>query len=57
MKTVYVRNAFKGFRGRYKARINGYGQVCVWDSVAQYYTTCHSLTPAQIRYVISRFSR
>jgi hypothetical protein len=54
MKTVYVRNAFHGFKGRYKATFNGYGQICVWDDVAGHYTTCHSLTPNQIRYAISR---
>ncbi len=28
--------------------------VRVYDDVAGHYTTCHSLTPAQVRYVAAR---
>jgi hypothetical protein len=30
------------------------GQVWVWDDVAGHYTTCHSLTAGQVRYVKGR---
>jgi hypothetical protein len=30
------------------------GTVRVYDDVADHYTTCHSLTAAQVRYVRSR---
>jgi hypothetical protein len=26
-----------------------HGELRVWDSVADHYTTCHSLTPAMVR--------
>jgi hypothetical protein len=51
MKTVNVRNAFQGFKGTFKATLTADGLVRVFDSIAGYWTTCHSLTPAQIRYV------
>jgi hypothetical protein len=35
----------------YRARIHADGTVEVYDSLAGHYTTCHSLTAAQIRYV------
>ena len=35
---------------------DGIKKVRVWDSVAGYYTTCHSLTAAQIKYVHGRKS-
>lgn len=53
MKTVNVRNAFNGLRGTYRATVKG-GVVVVWDSIAGHYTTCHSLTAAQIKYVENR---
>ncbi len=43
-----VRNAFSGERGTYHARVDADGTVRVWDSVAGYFTTCHSLTAGQI---------
>lgn len=49
-KTCNVRNAFSGDSGRYEAFYE-YGQVHVWDSIAGYYTTCHSLSPNQVAYV------
>lgn len=30
------------------------GYVRVWDSVAEQYTVCHSLTESQVRYVRAR---
>lgn len=53
MKTVNVRNAFSGLRGTYRATVKN-GEVVVWDSIAGHYTTCHSLTAGQIKYVVSR---
>ena len=35
----------------YRARIHADGAVEVYDSLAGHYTTCHSLTSAQIRYI------
>lgn len=32
------------------ARVDRDGTVRVWDSVADHYTTCHSLTEAQVRH-------
>ena len=44
--------------GRRKNRISVDGtQVSVWDDVAGYYTTCHSLTPAQQKRLVSRAKR
>jgi hypothetical protein len=37
--------------GMVEARADADGTVRVWDSVAGHYTTCHSLTAAQARYV------
>jgi hypothetical protein len=51
MKTVNVRNAFQGFKGNFKATVDDSGLVRVFDSIAGYWTTCHSLTEHQIRYV------
>lgn len=43
------------FRGsKTQAACDADGRVRVYDSTAGYYTTCHSLTPAQQRYVRSR---
>lgn len=42
---------------RCNAYADAHGVVRVWDSVAGHYTTCHSLTPAQIRYVRGRTQR
>lgn len=39
---------------RYAARVDADGTVRIWDDVADHYTTCHSLTAAQIRYIRSR---
>jgi len=30
---------------------NDDGMVWVWDDIAQHFTSCHDLTPAQIKYV------
>lgn len=38
----------------YRASVSADGTVRVYDSVAGHYTTCHSLTPAQERYVRAR---
>jgi hypothetical protein len=44
MKTTNVR-----FHGSIVAAYaDAAGTVRVWDSVAGYFTTCHSLTPAQV---------
>lgn len=43
-----------GPQAGYRARITCYGDVTVWDAVAGYWTTCHDLTPAQIRTIRSR---
>ena len=35
----------------YRASVDADGTVRVYDAAANYYTTCHALTAAQIRYV------
>ncbi len=35
----------------YRARVEADGTVRVYDDLAGHYTTCHSLTVAQIRYI------
>lgn len=41
----------------YSARVDADGYVTVWDSIAGHYTTWHSLTPAQERWIGSRSRR
>ena len=48
MKTCYVRC----WNSRVLATADIDGTVRVYDSVAGYYTSCHSLTPGQIAYVL-----
>jgi len=36
----------------YTAMVGEDGQVFAWDSVAGYYTLCHSLTKGQISYIV-----
>lgn len=48
-KTIIVRNAFSCERGTYRAVVDADGTVRVWDSVAGYYTTMHSLTARQMQ--------
>jgi hypothetical protein len=50
MKTVKV----KIWNGKYDAYADETGTVRVYDPVAGYFTTCHSLTPGQMRYVRAR---
>ena len=50
MKTVTVRNAFSGSKGYTQAFYQD-GHARVWDAVAGYWTTCHALTPSQIKRV------
>jgi len=54
MKTVNVKNAFDGSRGTTTAYADEDGRVLVYDSVAGHYTTCHSLTASQEKYVRAR---
>ena len=50
-ETVTVRTP----TGRTLARVHSHnGCVAVWDDTAGHYTICHSLTPAQERYVRAR---
>jgi hypothetical protein len=59
MKTVTIRaRAFKG-QGikQHQCSVDSDGTVRVWDSVAGYYTTCHSLSAvaaAKVRDLASR---
>ena len=50
MKTVKVRNAFTGTKGTFEAFAQN-GVVRVYDSIAGYWTTCHALTPSQVKRV------
>ena len=45
--------AFGGRIGTHTCSVDADGTVRVWDSVAQYYTTCHSLSA----YAISRIRK
>ena len=55
-KICYVRNAFSCEKGRYEAFFED-EQAWVWDNTAGHYTSCHSLTDNQVRYVKSRAFR
>ena len=52
-KTTNVRIWGGAFRA-YAERSNDAIIVRVYDPIAGHYTTCHSLTPGQVRHVISR---
>jgi hypothetical protein len=44
----------RAWGGSYPAIAHHDGSVLVWDDVAGHFTKCHSLTPAQERYVCAR---
>jgi hypothetical protein len=46
----------RAWGGSYPAIAHQDGSVLVWDDVAGHFTKCHSLTPAQERYVRARVS-
>lgn len=54
-KEIFVRNAFKGYKGRYLC-IRVPGGVAVYDDVACHYTNNHSLTKNQIKWAMSRLA-
>jgi len=56
-RPVRVTNAFSGNPGTSWAIVDGCGTVLVWDSVAGYYTSCHSLTSAQVASVKRRHAK
>jgi len=53
--TIATGRAFAGSsQWGYRACVDPDGTVRVYDDVAGYYTTCHSLTNAQQRYIRAR---
>lgn len=56
--TVATGRAFTGTsQWGYVAKVTADGDVLVYDDVARHYTRCHSLTAAQIRYVLRIWER
>ena len=51
-----IDDAFACESGRYEAFYEN-GQAWVWDSIAGHYTSCHSLTENQVKYVKARANR